>query len=101
MDASASENAECQSEQPWSVQEAADQLQTVNYTILGTGSVDNLEFSMILDNKDQTVYLALSHIETNGSKFHRILQGLGFSQDNLMISFHTITKKNRELYQFS
>ena len=92
MDASEAENAECQSAQPWIVQEGADHA-IVDYTILGANSVGSIEYSIILDNASKTVYLAIDHVQTKGPKIHGIFRALGFSQDNLMISFHTIARK--------
>ena len=93
MNASEAEFAECQSGQSWIVQEAADQPVTVGFTILGTGSVDNIEFHSVLDIAQDEILLTVSHIDPKGSKAHKIFQGLGYSQNTLMQKFHVAAHK--------
>ena len=92
-DASAAENAECQSAQPWSVQEGAPLAEATKFTILGTVSIDDIELTLVKDLANDEVHLALDHLNPKGNKPHKILEGLGFTQDHLMIPFHELALK--------
>ena len=87
------ENAECQSGEAWSVQEGAPLAEATNFTILGTVKIDDIEFTLAKDTGNDEVHLAVSHLNPKGNKTHKILQGLGFTEDHLMIPFHELALK--------
>ena len=72
------------------MQEAAPQAEAMNFTILGTVLVHDIELTSVKDIALNQVLLAVSHINPKGSKPHKILQGLGYSPDTLMKAFHEV-----------
>ena len=65
----------------------------MNFSILQTVSIDNIELHSVLDKEQDDVHLAVSDIDPKGSKTHKILQGLGYSQSNLMQKISVVTEK--------
>jgi hypothetical protein len=90
--ASEAEMAECQSAQAWSTQEAAVH-QEPPYKIVGTFNFEDIEFIFIWNNDDNLIYLQASHIDPTGSWRHKILQGLGFFQEVIMLQFLDVADK--------